>query len=581
MRAGRRILDRVVQKVYQHLHHEPRVHISHQQLIVQPDADAVIFRLSVHMRRRLAEHVVQKLRLHISQPAPGLDTRYGQQVLHKADQPHGVVIYRAVQLSASVPVHVVFHQQGGGAGNAGERCSEVMGYRAQEICPQLLCAGFFLDPALCPQVVFVFEYEPALIEYRHHERLFKALEVFPALHGDAHDSKCGISAPYGHIKPVSIRPDVGEASGAAVMPEHPAGGLPLEGAEVIVKAPFAVKWKRHRRAQLAAARGVNEDIPLKQLHELGGGHGKNRLLALGLLQLLARFKKYVGSVYPLGRPARLTLYPHGKIRYKKRRGKHHNKGRDIVRARRQRVIRLREEKIEYQHRQHRGGKAVAPALGDHRDAQHTEDIQHYDIRGGQAEPRKQKARKGAQGKQSHGLQHVGGSEALIGHSAARGAHVGGGLVRNDVNIHIRRKLAQAVDEVLAREHTALDRAFSQHDLGRAADACILGYLGGRILAVEGRHLCAEPFCEADVFRKPLLGLFIALLKMRRLDKKRRNRAPECFCQLRSGTYDPRVRGRTGKAYKYLLLTLHCLATSLSPILYHIALLIKSKFFPGE
>ena len=139
--AGAAVDHGVFHQVHQHLLDEQRVHGHHHQLMGHRHMYLHVRVVLLRLGHGAADDLLRRLRRLLDPRLLGIvNTRDGQQVLHDADEPLGVLVGGAQQLLPLLlrQLAVLLQQNVGGSHDAGQRGADVVGHRPQQVGVHLL-----------------------------------------------------------------------------------------------------------------------------------------------------------------------------------------------------------------------------------------------------------------------------------------------------------------------------------------------------------------------------------------------------------------------------------------------------------
>ncbi len=146
-------------------------------------------------------------------------------------------------------------------------------------------------------------------------------------------------------------------------------------------------WKRGTAwppAPIRPVGGIDQDVPLQQLFQLGGRDRQDFPAPLRLLELLAGLQQDLSAVCLLGALDGLPFDTGGKRAAQQRYGQHDGKGGDIAGVAHQSKIGVGKKEIEDEDGAEGCQQAVAVPRGGHGDGEDAQDIDHDHIFSGKA-----------------------------------------------------------------------------------------------------------------------------------------------------------------------------------------------------
>ena len=226
--VGRRVGNGVVHQIDDDLHDQTRVHVGHEQLVFQLDAQSALRNAPVHMLQSLLNHVAHQFRLHGQLHRAVVDARDGQKVLHQRDQPACVVVNVAIHMLLLLRAQCapVVQQHVGISGNAGQRRAQIMGNGAQQIRPQRLLLHAHLHASALVRKEDLLGRLAAFIQNGKQQILLERTEILFAIdivHGNARHAEHDVFGTDGQIQALRIGQGVGRGTGALVVQSRPCG----------------------------------------------------------------------------------------------------------------------------------------------------------------------------------------------------------------------------------------------------------------------------------------------------------------------------------------------------------------------
>ena len=292
-----RVFDGIVQQVDHNLHQQPGVRLYKQQFIRLASLQVIGFQLPAQVCNSLTDHIIHQLGCHLQIQLSFLHPAGGKQVLHHTGQPLGVLVDVVIQLPAGLRVQRIpaGHQAVRVSHNRGQRRTQVMGYRAQQISPQALVFrqhhGFFFFPG----IPGIFHSQRTLAYNRGKHALLGSVQR-GIMHSDTDNAVGMLQDPHAVIQVIGFREDFGCGTRAFMMRESPFHRLfffigpvrhRISGSGIENRIPQRIVFRRE-----------DDQASVQQLCQLVGQHGKDFLHGFCLCQLPVCFQH---NAHPLGR----------------------------------------------------------------------------------------------------------------------------------------------------------------------------------------------------------------------------------------------------------------------------------------
>ena len=124
----------------------------------------------------------------------------------------------------------------------------------------------------------------------------------------------------------------------------------------------------------------------------------------------------------------------------------------------------------------------------------------------------------------------------------RSAHGHG--IGDNVGFHLRRKFGKAFHQRLAfAEQPPASRGAAHHNLAHPAHACVLRYLGGNVLAVQGHDNRPQVFRQFQVAAQCVAAFGVTSARRSVLYKKGCKISMKGLSHAGGGADNPRIAGR--------------------------------------
>ena len=244
-RAHGGVFDGVIHQIDNDLHDQPCIHIDQEDLVPILCCDGVFAAFPVDMMQCLFDHFVHQLRRDLQIHPPILNAGDGKQIFHQTDQPLRIVKNIGADLVPGLCIQrfSVGKQIAGIAGNGGQRGAQVMGDRAQQVCPQLFIPCLQCSLLFFQRISAVFDGQRTFAQNGKQHTVFKGIQRFFGQIDPDH-SKHAASGPKRKIKPLCIRVAIRACTGTLFVGKRPVCRIPFFRCRKDVTRHFPVNRKK-------------------------------------------------------------------------------------------------------------------------------------------------------------------------------------------------------------------------------------------------------------------------------------------------------------------------------------------------